>query len=89
MFLLSLGEAERYFPSDEERLCKPTQYALSQDNDIVDKDTGDGCWRWLRSPSYDACSTSGVWPDGSLCVRGLRVGLSYAVRPALWLNLSA
>ena len=90
VFLLSLEEAGRYFSSDDERVCKPTQYALSQDDDIVNKSIGSGCWWWLRSPGYDSYSAADVWRDGSLHELGRGVDyISVAVRPALWVNLNS
>ena len=59
VFLLSLGEAERYFSSDVARVCTPTRYALSKNKGIVDEEDGGGCLWWLRSPGLD-------W-DGSAC----------------------
>ena len=90
VFLLSIEEAEQYFPSFEARTCFPTRYALSKNGEIMDKDYGAGCLWWLRSPGYGNNDAADVWPDGSLLGRGCSVDTSsIAVRPALWLQFSS
>ncbi len=90
VFLLSIGEAEQYFSSDEERLCNPTKYALSQNINIIDEKYGAGCFWWLRSPGGNSDRAASVWPDGSVSDAGYSVDRTdVAVRPALWLNLSS
>lgn len=42
VFLLSINEANQYFNSDEERQCKPTEYAVEQ-GAYVDDENQD-CW---------------------------------------------
>ena len=37
-FLLSIEEVEKYFKTDEDRKCKPTQYAVKQGVN------GENCW---------------------------------------------
>ena len=63
VFLLSIPEAEKYFSTDDERVLKPTEYAVEEgawkyewDEDDEDqaeyeKYDGNGVW-WLRSPGY-------------------------------------
>ena len=85
VFLLSEDEAGRYFSSDDDRKCEPTEYAKT--NGAFEYE-GYGCW-WLRSPN----------PDMGDCVHGVGydgvVG-NYSVfytdgsaRPALWINLES
>ena len=82
VFLLSLGEAERYFEDDEARRAFPTEYAIAR-NVWVREKTGT-VWWWLRSPGDYRGHAAGVYSDGSLYVGGFLVNfIRYAVRPAL------
>ena len=87
IFLLSLGEAERYFEDDEDRRTIPTEYAVAK-NVYVSSDLGT-VWWWLRSPGYTSNKAAVVLTVGSLDYYGLHVNdIRYAVRPALriWLD---
>ena len=104
VFLLSIGEVNRYFSSDsyedkngnglwyKDRMCAPTAYAVSR-----------GCWQsfywtlngeytcdwWLRSPGSNLSYAAYVENNGSLYDDGINVGSDFlAVRPALWINLN-
>lgn len=87
LFLLSISEAEKYFASDEARLCKPTSIATLH-GVYADEENGACPW-WLRNQgSVAECaalvtefgvvdhSGDGVYCEGS------------AVRPAMWINLA-
>lgn len=85
VFLLSLAEADRYFSSNAERLCLPTEYARAQG--VYVKSGFVACWWWLRSP--------GRYGDHAACVGNLGdfyyVGLGVkagdvAIRPAIWIK---
>lgn len=85
VFLLSIDEVEKYFPTDESRQCKPTEYAIENNTYVDDKDN---CWWWLRSPGYLDSNAAGVFNDGFVCSRGNIVDYCRdAVRPALWISL--
>ncbi|MDD5924293.1 MAG: DUF6273 domain-containing protein [Clostridia bacterium] len=88
VFLLSITEVNKYFSSDEERQCTPTDYAVSQ-----------GAWKydslggkvltywWLRSPGYDSLLSAVVGVGGNVSDYGSFVlSNDHAVRPALWIN---
>ncbi|MGN1392964.1 MAG: DUF6273 domain-containing protein [Succinivibrionaceae bacterium] len=45
VFLLSIDEVKKYFRNDEERQCKPTEYAVS--NSVYKRDD-ESCWWRLR-----------------------------------------
>ena len=82
VFLLSLGEAEKYFEDDEDRRAFPTEYAIAR-NVWVREKTGT-VWWWLRSPGPNSCYAAGVDPDGSLGDCGHYVDRNWhAARPAL------
>ena len=91
IFLLSVGEAARYFYSDEARKCAPTAYAAAQGllkgGYMADRQ-GTCCW-WLRWPGYSSCRAIVIDRDGSAnCRYGYQVNrINYAIRPALWIKL--
>jgi len=85
VFLLSTQEAERYFRSDADRICKATAYTKKQGATTVD---GDICWWWLRSPGISEYSTVKVFTTGKIDNSGYNPNsLRGSVRPALWIEL--
>lgn len=87
VFLLSITEANKYFSSDSARQCKSTDYAV--DNGALESDSGN-CWWWLRSPGYIQNYAAYVNNDGAVYENGNYVYLdTYAVRPALWIDLNS
>ena len=87
IFLLSIHEANSYFASDEERKCFPTAFAASQLCIISEEGH---CWWWLRSPGSDSLSTALVDFFGFPDTYGYPVFYEfYAIRPVLWVDLSA
>lgn len=91
VFLLSITEAEKYFSSDDDRMCVPTAYAIEQGAYTSSSYTKGGkatCWWWLRSPGYTTGGAAGVRDDGDIDYRGNFVYYSYdCVRPALWIEI--
>lgn len=84
--LLSVDEANNYFKSDNDRICMPTQQAVS--NGAWTFDNNGACFWWLRSPGDDSFLAAGVYEDGRALYGGACVDAAeYAVRPALWVNL--
>lgn len=47
VFLLSVSEAERYFPTQDERQCRPTRYAIGRG--AYQSSVGQTCFWWLRT----------------------------------------
>ncbi len=90
VFLLSNVEANKYFASDEARMCVPTDYAIRQGIGVTDY-TVDGrwtCWWWLRSPGRDSDNAAGVNGVGSVSSIGGSVHYSIlAVRPCVQVRL--
>lgn len=101
VFLLSTGEAERYFSSgysvkDPARRVKLTAYAeaqgglpyrdAKQDSYGTPEYDGNGWW-WLRSPGASGLCAAGVSWTGDVW-RGSNYICcdNHVVRPALWLN---
>lgn len=91
VFLLSIDEAEKYFPTDEERKCVPTKYATANGANVSSEHTKYGvatCWWWLRSPGNYQNDAAGGDTDGSVHYRGGDVaGNGGCVRPAMWISL--
>lgn len=93
IFLLSIPEAEKYFASDEDRKCAPTEYAIKQGVIISTEnsvDDGVACWWTLRSLGdvQTYAFNARVRSDGSIDNYGVNVYYSCGgVRPAMWINL--
>ncbi len=85
VFLLSLGEAERYLPKTFPRQRKPTPFAKECGVSTYD---GGNCWWWLRSPGDNPYNAARVNFDGYISDSGNSVNSSSrAVCPALWIDL--
>ena len=86
VFLLSSAEASKYFSSDSTRQCKATAYAVANG---AESTNGNSCW-WLRTPCKDKGFFSFVRYDGDIYNLGYGCShASFAVRPALWIDLNA
>ena len=91
VFLLSYAEGMRYFGSDDDRQCAPTDYAIDHGADIDDKYrvAGRACgWWWLRSPGSAQFEAVSVNNYGVLDYSGVRCA-EVSVRPAFWINLDS
>lgn len=92
LFLLSIDETNRCFPTQEDRPTAPTDYAKG--NGAYVNDNGNGWW-WLRSPGknqgYAAVVNSkgfsgGSFSDLDVAYTGEDVSTTNnCVRPALWM----
>lgn len=93
IFLLSISEVNKYFSSDEERVCTVTDYAKAQGAYTSDNHTVDGkgaCWWWLRSPGYSQRYAADVYSGSSVDCYGDLVNYGRdSVRPALWITLES
>lgn len=86
--LLSLDEVREYFPTDDDRIVKATQYAQDEGAEI--EYAADCCGWWLRSPgvktmglsSWNAC----VMANGTVKPWGVYTS-SIGVRPVITVNL--
>ena len=98
VFLLSIGEANRYFKTDDDRTAKPTPYAAKngayvvtaeaiREYDWLEQEHEGNCTWWLRSPGGDRGLAAAVDDDGTVYDYGRIVNQDiFAVRPAFWLN---
>ena len=84
--LLSVDEANKYFMSDSDRICKPTQQAVN--NGAYKNEENGACAWWLCSPGDFSYDVAYVYADGDALSGGAGVAFAGgAVRPALWVNL--
>ena len=92
IFLLSIDEAQKYLPSDEERKCTPTNYASSQGGATTIRSTSNGnstCWWWLRSPGIEQNNVAGIYYDGKIHYGGYASNNGHGyIRPALRISLA-
>ena len=91
VFILSISQTETYFANPTDRLFIPTTYAIAQGAYTSSSYTSDGmvsCWGWLRTPGNTRSRASTVLMNGSIFEEGNRVWCnSFAVRPAIWVQL--
>lgn len=92
VFLLSITEVNRYFKTDDARMCVPTVYAKANGADTSRNNTKGGaatCWLWLRSPGRDQDDAALVAASGWVDNGGDRVSWNnVGIRPAIWINIS-
>lgn len=84
VFLLNIDMAKQYFSSDSDRQCQVTTYAKENGASEID----DNCWWWLQSTESKATV---VGYKGDICDYGNYVHIDsdeYAVRPAIWIDIS-
>ena len=89
VFLLSVGEVNKYFANDMGRECKATAYAKLKGASL----DGGNCYWWLRTPGTNKevlliCNdVATVRTDGSVNTEGRYVRYTdNCVRPAIWVN---
>ena len=93
IFLLSSGEVfSEYFNNVNENAgqCEATDYAKSQGatSSKLDDFIGKTLW-WLRSPGKEQNFAATALLNGGINSDGAEVNRNYAVRPAMWIDLSA
>ncbi|MBE6730899.1 MAG: toll/interleukin-1 receptor domain-containing protein [Ruminococcaceae bacterium] len=88
IFLLSINEAEKYF-TNETRWCSPTDYAVRNGAYKGNKYNNFSChWLLRTAGAYDG-SVADVNASGNIHEAGFDVDEDdYAVRPAMWIDLS-
>ena len=86
VFLLSIGEAEEYFSSNEARAVQVTDYAAEQ-GAMTWVRTGNSQW-WLRSPGSTTRDAAYVDGGGAVNAAGCVVLYKYrTIRPSIVLRL--
>ena len=83
VFLLSKQEADKYFSSDFDRQCKPTDRVAAN----VFRRSKNNCRWWLRSTGNQFNRAVSVDADGKINAQGDDVNyVTNAVRPAMWID---
>ncbi len=92
VFLLSIKEADQLFTTDILRRCVPSAFAINQGagvNPSYRVENNYTCSWWLRSSGRLPTCEAFVNTDGSVNSSGDTLNRNtYAVRPAMWINLS-
>lgn len=84
VFLLSQAEMERYLTTEEERMCRPTDYA--KENGAFGNHANYCNW-WLRTPGYNSFGATYIGSGGLTFTGGFFVSyVNCAVRPAFWID---
>ena len=89
VFLLSIVEANKYFKSDDARMCALTDYAIQQGaytSDDFKIEGRNACWWWLRSPGSRSSDAARVYAFGSI-YDGIVYFSGDAVRPCVRVRL--
>lgn len=86
IFLLSMTEANKYFATDGTLLCETTDYAKANG---VQVNNDEFCGWWLRTPGMSQKDAVFVGNSGSIVGSGDDIASkNYAVRPAMWIDIS-
>lgn len=88
VFLLSIGEAEKYSNSSYSVHLKPTKYAVEQGATALQFGE-DVCSFWLlRSPGYHSNYAAYVYDEFLIAAEGHEVTREFfAIRPVIWVDL--
>lgn len=86
VFLLSTSEANKYFSSDNARMCYATSYAKAQG--VFIRSDNESVYWWLRTSGYIQKYATCVYYNGFIFEFGESVSIrGHAVRPAMWITL--
>ena len=85
VFLLSYSEVLRYFRTDAEQYCQPSESAAKDTGLLVDQGTGSCVW-WTRTPGYSMGDAAMISYEGGLLMAD--TNFIAGVRPAVWIELS-
>ena len=86
VFLLSYAEAVKYFPTDDDRICMPSDRVASN-GALVDQARGSCNW-WLRTIA-NTTSACYISTSGSTDKYQYTTAQDIAVRPCIWVDLDA
>ena len=85
IFFLSVAEVNKYFPNAEDKMCKPTQFAIARGSYQGDNECA--MW-WLRTPGGNSKGTCFVSPEGEINFGGYLIDYrDCSVRPAMRVKL--
>ncbi|MBE6782650.1 MAG: hypothetical protein E7536_01400 [Ruminococcaceae bacterium] len=97
VFLLSMEEADEYFSSEKEKMCKLTECTEDERNEwkrahsyafSSEEEEGYGHW-FLRSPGYYGCGALMIYSSGKFGGNGPGLGVNcyQGIRPAMWITV--
>lgn len=88
IFLLSLEEVENYFSSESERVCYPTDKAISDGCYVFTRSNGgnDAARWWTRTAGNMPGGFRYVECEGGIPFGGLADNSNITIRPAVWVN---
>lgn len=86
VFLLSIDEVNKYFPTEESHFATGTVYG----NTIMTKDSGsEHRFWWLRSPGKVSANAAYIHADGRLVDVGMTVNvMCFGVRPVIYVKIA-
>lgn len=79
VFILSTEELAKYYPSEDKRVSRPTNYVILN--------AGDAYKWWTRTPGTIVGSQKIVDENGSYELGGASNNINLCVRPAMWLAI--
>ena len=85
IFLMSYAETKTFFPTDDDRTCKPTDFAVSNG---VNQNSDGYSWWWLRSVGSNRGNAFAgtVGSNGKLGNSNYENNRQGGLRPALWVD---
>ena len=87
VFVLSYADAVKYLPTEDDRICMPTEYDIAQG---ATRDVSRGsCQWWLRSPGSSLLFGSYVETNGDPVKSTGVISLGISVRPCIWVDLNS
>ena len=87
IFLLSYEEAEKYFDSEDARICLPTDYASANGAYTGEAYGSNGSVWWLRTPGESQKEATWVFWDGDTNYLGQNATFNMGIRPVMWIDL--
>lgn len=86
VFILSIAEVQKYFPTDEARDSMPTAYAIAKG--AYESLMSGTSWWWLRTPGQYSEYVAYIKGSGTIDVAGkVSTYDRFAVRPVMWIEI--
>lgn len=83
LFLLNSSELEQYYPQEEQRVCKATEYSIENG---VAANADNSCNWWLREQNLELPNTSLIVRSADGSIGESMFEITNAVRPLMWLK---
>ena len=81
VFLLSIKELNKYFSTNNDRICVPTEYVVS-----LGLSDETACAWWLRTAGEFGHEAAAVNTDGNIAYTGRVVDSESGLRPVMWIS---